>query len=151
MITETLLPTEADSNIQSLYLSSKNWLSYIDFFEDEVKFLKKLMMKFFMDDLNDDRINKVQMINCSINSLDRKKNSVLSKIFCHQTHLKATIEEMMSLSESYLTVQHEAIQEDVKALQDALDEIKSDLYVVTEAQIKHSRWEHPDLLTSRAL
>lgn len=141
MKAETLTPAGTGSNIQDLYLSSRNWLSYIDFFEDETKFLKKLMLKFFIDDLNDDRINKVQIINCSINSLDRKKNAVLSKIFCHQANLKATLEELMDLSESYLTVQHESIQQDVMALQITLDEIKSDLYTITEAQIKQSRWE----------
>jgi len=141
MKAETLSPTGTGSNIQGLYLSSRNWLSYIDFFEDETKFLKKLMLKFFIDDLNDDRINNIQIINCSINSLDRKKNSVLSKIFCHQANLKATLEELMDLSESYLTIQHESIQQDVMALQTTLDEIKADLYSITEAQIKQSRWE----------
>lgn len=141
MKAETLSPTGTGSNIQGLYLSSRNWLSYIDFFEDETKFLKKLMLKFFIDDLNDDRINKIQLINCSINSLDRKKNAVLSKIFCHQANLKATLENLMDLSESYLTVQHELIQQDVMALQTTLDELKADLYTVTEAQIKQSRWE----------
>lgn len=149
MRAETLSTAETGSNIQGLYLSSRNWLSYIDFFEDEIKFLKKLMLKFFMDDLNDERINKIQMINCTINTLDRKKNAVLSKIFCHQTHLKATIEKMMNLSESYLTVQHEAIQHDVMALQTTLDELKADLYSVTEAQIRQSRWEHDGVITAR--
>lgn len=141
MRAETISPAGTGSNIQDLYLSSRNWLSYIDFFEDEIKFLKKLMLKFFIDELNDDRINKIQLINCSINSLDRKKNTVLSKIFCHQANLKATLEELMDLSESYLTVQHETIQQDVMALQTTLDEIKTDLYLITEAQIKQSRWE----------
>ncbi|WP_407428299.1 hypothetical protein [Arcticibacter sp.] len=140
MRAETTSPAGTGSNIQGLYLSSRNWLSYIDFFEDEVKFLKKLMLKFFGDELNDDRINKIQLINCSINSLDRKKNAVLSKIFCHQANLKATIEELMNLSEDYLTVQHESIQQDVMALQTTLDEIKAELYSTTETQIKQSRW-----------
>ncbi|PRY49187.1 hypothetical protein B0I27_11272 [Arcticibacter pallidicorallinus] len=141
MKAETTSLAGTGSNIQGLYLSSRNWLSYIDFFEDEIKFLNKLMLKFFMVELNDDRINKIQLINCSINSLDRKKNTVLSKIFCHQANLKATIEELMDLSENYLTVQHESIQQDVMALQTTLDEIKADLYLITEAQIKQSRWE----------
>lgn len=141
MKAETTSLAGTGSNIQGLYLSSRNWLSYIDFFEDEIKFLNKLMLKFFMVELNDDRINKIQLINCSINSLDRKKNTVLSKIFCHQANLKATIEELMDLSENYLTVQHESIQQDVMALQTNLDEIKADLYLITEAQIKQSRWE----------
>lgn len=130
-----------EKNIQTLYLSSRNWLSYIDFFEDEIKFLKKLLLKFFIEDLNDENINNVQLINTSINTLDRKKNAVLSKIFCHQNHLRATLEELMALSDNYLTDQHEVIQQEVMTLQDTLDDIKGDIYKITEQQIKHSRWE----------
>ena len=129
------------ATIQTLYLSSRNWLSYIDFFEDEVKFLKKLLLKFFTDDLNDENTNNIQEINCAINTLDRKKNLVLNKIFCHQSHLKSTIEELMNLKEDYLTVQHELIQQDVMNLQTTLDGIKIDIYKITERQIKQSRWE----------
>jgi len=129
------------ATIQTLYLSSRNWLSYIDFFEDEVKFLNKLLLKFFTDDLNDENTNNIQAINCSIISLDRKKNMVLNKIFCHQSHLKSTIEELMNLKEDYLTVQHELIQQDVMDLQVTLDAIKIDIYKITEQQIKQSRWE----------
>ncbi|WP_374165898.1 hypothetical protein [Arcticibacter sp. MXS-1] len=129
------------ANIQSLYLSSRNWLSYIEFFEDEIKFLKKLLMKYFISEINDDNVNAIHLINSEIKRLERQKNQVLNDIFCYQSNLKATLEDMMQLSEQYLTVQHNKIQEEVKDLQPILDHIKVRLYNLTEQQMKDRRME----------
>lgn len=123
-------------NLQTLYLSSRNWLSYIEFFEDEIKFFKKLLMKYFLSDLTDEKVNQINLINGEIKRLERQKNQVLNDIFCHQSNLKATLEDMMQLSEQYLTLQHNKIQEEVKALQPVLDHLKQELYGVTEQQLK---------------
>lgn len=127
--------------LQTLYLSSRNWLSYIEFFEDEIKFFKKLLMKYFLSDANDDNVNKIHLINTEIKRLERQKNQVLNDIFCYQSNLKATLEDMMQLSEQYLTVQHNKIQEEVKGLQPVLDQIKQDLYIITEQQLKDRKSE----------
>ncbi len=123
-------------NIQTLYLSSKNWLSYIEFFEDEIKFFKKLLMKYFLSEQNDEKINQINFINAEIKLLERQKNQILNEIFCHQSNLKATLEDMMQLSEQYLTSQHNKIQEEVKGLQPVLDHIKLDLYNITGVKLK---------------
>lgn len=128
-------------NIQSLYLSSKNWLSYIEFFEDEIKFFKKLLMKYFLSELSDEKINRINLINTEIKQLERQKNQVLNEIFCYQSNLKATLENMMQLSEQYLVLQHNNIQEDVKGLQPVLDKIKLELYNVTGVQLKGKKIE----------
>lgn len=127
--------------LQTLYLSSRNWLSYIEFFEDEIKFFKKLLMKYFLSDANDDNVNKIHLINTEIKRLERQKNQVLNDIFCYQSNLKATLEDMMQLSEQYLTVQHNKIQEEVKGLQPVLDQIKQELYIITEQQLKDRKSE----------
>ncbi len=124
------------ANLQALYLSSRNWLSYIEFFEDEIKFFKKLLMKYFILEINDDSINRINIINAEIKRLEREKNQVLNDIFCYQSNLKATLEDMMQLSEQYLTVQHNDIQEKVKALHPVLDQIKQRLYTITELEIR---------------
>lgn len=128
-------------NLQNLYLSSRNWLSYIEFFEDEIKFFKKLSMKYFLSDLTDEKINMVNSITSEIKQLERQKNQVLNDIFCHQSNLKATLEDMMQLSEQYLTLQHNKIQEEVKALQPVLDQIKQELYKVSDYQQKGNKTE----------
>lgn len=129
------------ANLQNLYLSSRNWLSYIEFFEDEMKFFKKLLMKYFLSDANDDNVDMIHRINTEIKMLERQKNQVLNDIFCYQSNLKATLEDMMQLSEQYLTVQHNKIQEEVKSLQPVLDHIKSELYFITEQQLKENKPE----------
>ena len=116
------------ANLQSLYLSTRNWLSYIEFFEDELKCFKKMLLKHFLFEADDQGSSRIYEINADIKRLDRQKNQVLNDIFCHQSNLKSTLENMMQLSENYLSLQHTKIEEEVKELQKMLDSMKRSLY-----------------------
>lgn len=122
----------SNTTLQSLYLSSKNWLSYIDFFEDEIKFFRKLIEKQYSKEAENHE--QILIINREIKKLESQKNLILNNIFCYQSNLRATMEEMMQLNETYLIAQHQRIQEEVKFLQPAMDLIKNRLYVLSERQ-----------------
>ncbi len=131
--------TGSAMNLQSLYLSSKNWLSYIDFFEDELKFFKKIIQRQHAQDYTEQMQASVVTIEKEIKKLESLKNLVLNNIFCYQSNLRATMEGMMQLSEEYLMGQHQKIQDEVKQLQPAIDTLKNKLYILSETNIPKTR------------
>lgn len=125
----TVLRNSALENVElhSLYRASKNWLSYIAFLEDELRFCKRLINQansavgreeFFMYKSNSQSL---------IGKLEKRKNLLLSKIFCFQSNLKCTMEELMDLSVEYLRKEHESIQSELYSLQPRIESLKEEM------------------------
>lgn len=127
--------------ISSLCLSNKALLSRVNFLEDEVQVLKNLLRKHFHIDLQEDIINRIQLIHNQINRFEKQKIVTLNSIFCHQSNLKATIEEMMQLSEQYLEIEHAKVADEVKHLQLTYDFIKEEFLKITQNHYKIEREE----------
>lgn len=124
-----------NAELHSLYLSSKNWLSDIAFYEDELKFFKRQIYKIYSITPGNMTAMAVNDLNSIIRQLETKKNRLLSKIFCYQSNLTCTLQELMNLSVRYLKEEHLTIQNEVNRLHPTLDIVKSKMHILLERKV----------------
>ncbi len=121
--------------LQSLYLSSKNWLLYMEFFDDEFRFFKNQLIRYFVTDSGEDKVEYTHIIDMRLNELEKHKAEVLSNITNYQACLKEYIRNSSHGSKE-LADEYFQLEQLVKNLQPALEQIKMELYSYTEEALK---------------
>ncbi len=121
--------------LQSLYLSSKNWLLYMEFFDDEFRFFKNQLIRYFVTDSGEDKVEYTHIIDMRLNELEKHKAEVLSNITNYQARLKEYIRNSSHGSKE-LADEYFQLEQLVKNLQPALEQIKMERYSYTEEALK---------------
>jgi len=122
--------TAQDNQLQQLYQQSKNQLSELVFIDDEMKFIRSLMDKFFLPMIHDHHVNRVQLINSCLSQLSLVKANVARDLLTHQGELFSHINGVLSKSIDFLNLVNERMEAEVKDLNKSLRSIKKDLFVV---------------------
>jgi hypothetical protein len=119
---------EGAAVLNALYGSTRNWLSKIEFEEDEIRIFKNLSSRYLSGGAEDTLRPRIEQVCLQIPQFEKQKNIVLDKLFCHQSNLKATMEGMMNLSEEYLLFENIKVAETVNDLQDSFNDLRQQLF-----------------------
>jgi hypothetical protein len=130
-----------DLETQSLYEISKQQLSDLVFLDDEMKFLKGLLIKYFMPMMDDHHVNRIQLINSHLSELNLVKGNVGKGLLIQQEHLQSKIKGLESQGMDFIKLANERIEDELKDLNSSFKNIKKDIFAIYK--------ELPDGQTSR--
>lgn len=119
-----------DLEFQKLYETSKQQLSDLVFLEDEMKFLKSLLSKYFMPMMNDQHVNRVQLVNSHLTQLGLVKANVSQELLTQQGHLQSGLNGLVSQSIDFLKLGNERIEYELKDLNRSFRNIKKDIFAL---------------------
>ena len=119
-----------DTQLQQLYQQSKHQLSDLIFLDDEMKFIKSLIYKFFLPMIHDHHINRVQLINSHISQLSLVKANVARDLLVHQGELFSHINGVLSRSIDFLQLVNERMDAEIIDLNKSLRHIKKEIFAV---------------------
>lgn len=86
------LNDQKENNVQSLFVLCKYWHSDLKFFEDELRFFKRLIDKYFIWLVLGDNINKTLLTIVHVNNLEKRRMTLEGNLEKH-LHLLSTIVE----------------------------------------------------------
>lgn len=127
-----------DTALQELYQQSRHQLSDLVFLDDEMKFIKSLMYKFFLPMIHDYHINRVQLINSHLSQLSLVKANVTRDLLVHQGDLFSHTNGVLSKSVDYLRLVNERLEAEIVDLNKSLRHIKKEIFVVYKELPFHS-------------
>lgn len=122
--------SQRNTELQRLYEISKLQLSDMVFLEDEMKFLKSLLFKYFLPMMHDYHVNRVQLINSHLSQLGLVKANVAKDLLIHQGHLNSNINGIGTQSLDFLNLSSERIEEEMKDLNKSFRNIKKEIFLV---------------------
>lgn len=122
--------SQQNSEIQQLYQSSKLHLSDLVFLEDEMKFLKSLLSKFFLPMMHAKSVTRAQLIDSHLSQLSLVKANVSIDLLIYQGKLNSTINELELQSIDFLKLASSRIDDEIKDLNRSFRNIKKEIFVI---------------------
>jgi hypothetical protein len=125
--------------LQQIYIATRHWLNDMLFFDDEVRFLKLLLDKYFIFSLNDDNVNRIQLINEHLKRVNIYKQIIRDEMTTHQANLDRTITTNTENRETFLNMEHERLEDEIKDLGRRFKEVKSEIFSITELLLRNDK------------
>ncbi|WP_036678776.1 hypothetical protein [Daejeonella oryzae] len=139
--------SEHELQLQKLYKLSRQQLSELVFFDDEVKFLKSLFDKKFLALLKDIHVNRAQMINSELYQLNMVKVNITADVLKHQGNLQSKIKNLLPKSIDFLQLENGRIEDEIKDLNKHFKKIKKEIFLIykdiTGAELAINSNTHP--------
>lgn len=131
-----------ESELQRLYESSKHQSSDLVFFDDEAKFFKSLLNRYFHSNLMATHVNRVQLINSQLMQLKLVKANITSDSLRHQGNLQMKIKNLFSKSLDFLELENNRIEDEIKDLNKSLKNIKKGVFTIYK-NLETENWFKP--------
>lgn len=119
-----------NSELQTLYQTSKHQLSDLIFLDDEMKFIKSIMFKYFLPMMHDYNVNRIQLINSHLSQLNLVKANVSKELMVYQGQLNSNINGLASQNIDFLNLASERINDEIKDLNKSFRHIKKELFTI---------------------
>lgn len=117
---------------QELYILTKHWKSDIQFYKDDIKFLQRLINKYFIWVTKKENIDKVTKIESSLYNLTKKCDSLIKSIDIHLEHLSSLINDPFKYDSQRFKVEHPKLENDIAAFIKIFREQKKETFAITE-------------------
>ena len=122
--------TKQNLQLQQLHQSSKHQLSDLIFLDDEMKFIKSIMFKYFLPMIHDYHVNRIQLINSHLSQLNLVKTNVAKELMVYQGQLNLNINGLAFQNIDFLKLASERINDEIKDLNKSFRIIKKDIFTI---------------------
>ncbi len=117
---------------ESIYAITKHWQSDVDFYTVEIKFLKKLIKKYFIWITDDKYVAEVEQVRRNLKKFNKEKKGLKKMINRHLSHINSLIENTFSTDEQEIREDHGLLELEVARLTKNFRVIKKEVFNVTE-------------------
>lgn len=124
--------TELKSELQNLYLVSKHWMSDLEFVEDEIRFLKSLVSRYWRFILQSDDLIEVQELNVMLMFYEENIPGIKSRIREYLRFIELLITNKNSSSDFDIKESFNPLKLEVIRLSGSIRTLKNSYFILTE-------------------
>ncbi|TAI48426.1 hypothetical protein [Flagellimonas allohymeniacidonis] len=124
------------AGVEELYASSKEWKSDLDFFREDLQFLRNLMRSYFIWIVEKGNADDIRILNDGLNGLTRKCRCLIKKVDKHMESLVQVFEASYSEYFQRLSEEHSQLAVEVENLKKEFREVKKDVFVIAQHAIE---------------
>lgn len=121
---------QPEPELELLYELNKHQVSTLVFAEDEIRFLKGLIDRYFKYMIEDVSINRAQLINTHISELVTVKEKLVKSVEAHKENLSLIISDCGNTSIYPLKLQNERIEDGLRDLANGITKTKKDIFAI---------------------
>lgn len=129
-----------------LYHLAKHWQSDMEFYRDELQFLRGLIDKYFIWLINDENIALIQAISGKLIKSGKQQEEISDKIQKHIQQLQELVDGALSDSTNQFRKAHAELEDDFTDFVKSFREVKRQVFATTEHVIAEEKLQR--LLTS---
>lgn len=126
MIKQSKAPLSVE--LTRLYELSKRHLLELMFFDDELKFLKLLLEKYFGADLHDSYFNKISMISSKLTEISLIRNNINTDALQHQGNLEAYFKAKLVHNSYFYEMESDRISQEIHDIEHQFRKVKSEIF-----------------------
>ncbi|MCB0402348.1 MAG: hypothetical protein KDD41_09715 [Flavobacteriales bacterium] len=127
---------------EELYVLTEHWKSDMDFYHDEVRFLNKLIAKYFMWLSDGKNIIVVKSLQDELNVLANNKDGLRLLCLKHLRHMEEYVENPFSHDETEFKQEHQLLEDRTARFVKDFKALKRDIFSVTEKVIEDEHLNH---------
>lgn len=141
-MTTVIEENQLDTELQELYLISKHWLSDLEFFEKDIKFLEKLFGRAFSEMLKHEGYENIAAIMLNVAEIERKGIEIKSVILKYMQTLECLIAKTNMQFDLSLVETHVELEMEIGHLLHSFQAIKQTIFKLTSEGIKNIHTSH---------
>jgi len=127
---------------KDLFLLAEHWQSDMDFFRDELKFLHRLVDKYFILLIKEEHLSQTQSIVIEIENLSKKVDQINENIVIHLDHLEAIIGKSSMYDKQKFRDEHEQLEEKLVVFTKHFWKVKKDVFGIMENMLREDKLQH---------
>ncbi len=127
---------------QELYVLTEHWKSDLLFYRDDLKFLHKLLQRYFIWITKEENLGAVRSLGQSILGDTKTCNDLLKKIKEHLSHLANIIDEPFKNDANEFRTEHEELEDHISQFIKGVREHRKQVFTLTEHVLDSEHLEH---------
>lgn len=124
------------------YILTEHWQSDMEFYRDELRFLKNLLVKYFVWLTKEENVSDVHDMVTRLDNLDRKRDDISEKIQLHLHDIELLIENAFSHDEQKFRDDQSQLEEDIAQFVKDVRKAKNEVFKLAEYVIESEKLEH---------
>ena len=128
--------------VEEIYNVTKQWLSDINFYNDEVEFFKKLLEKYFPILIKKENIAKVYEINKELLEFETQKHGVRVHLLSLNEKAELVIKDLISEVEIDAKNNYFELTREIAELRESFREVKRSIFGLTEHIMEEEKLKH---------
>jgi len=131
-----------NTNWQELYVLTEHWKSDLLFYRDDLKFLNKLLQRYFIWITKEDNLDAVRVLGQGIMNHSAYCNKLLERIKEHLSHLAGIMDEPFKNDANAFRIEHQGLEDDISLFVKEVREIRKKVFSLTERVLDSEHLEH---------
>lgn len=141
-MTTVIEENQLDTELQELYLISKHWLSDLEFFEKDIKFLEKLFGRAFSEMLKQEGYESIATIMLNVANIENKGVAIKTAILKYMQTLECLIAKTNMQFDLSLVETHAELELEIGRLLRNFRLVKQTIFKLTSEGIKNIQTSH---------
>lgn len=125
-----------EKSVEELHYDSKNWISEINFINDEIRFLNHLLSEKYIDCLDGGLFKKIKNLIIQISDEKKAGHALKEVINKHETILSDLIKNNSVESNKNYLLTHNKIEKEIYSFNNKYKNIKKDIFDIVENIMK---------------
>jgi len=121
-----------EADWQQLYLLTEHWKSDLSFYEDDIKFMRNLIDKYFIWISQKKHIDMVREIEVSLLKIDEQCGTLLQRANKHLHHLAELIDNPFAYDSHKFRTEHAQLEDDLATFVKDFRSNRKEVFTVTD-------------------
>ncbi|WP_273565729.1 hypothetical protein [Maribacter halichondriae] len=121
-----------EADWQQLYVLTEHWKSDLSFYEDDLKFLRNLIDKYFMWISEKENIDMVREIEVSLLNIEKQCGSLAYRVNKHPHHLAELIDNPFAYDSHKFRAEHQQLEDDIATFVKDFRSNRKEVFTVTD-------------------
>jgi hypothetical protein len=131
-----------DANWKELHVLTTHWKSDVDFYKDELRFLRELIDKYFIWLIEDNNLYKAQKLVIRLTDTEKELENILKAVVSHVKQIEKFITNEFVYSEVFFSDEHTRLENKMTAFMKLFRGLKKDIFAVTKEVIEGEKMNH---------
>lgn len=127
---------------ESFYVLAQHWKSDLKFYNDELRFLKSLIDKYFIWLLEDKNIKNTRIVANKLTQLNKRCSELDQKVRNHKKHLAALIENPFPHNAQEYKDEHLTLESSLSEFLKDFRKAKNEVFRLTKQVIESEKANH---------
>ena len=121
-----------EGELVQIYDLNKKQLVELMFFDDEIKFLKLLLSRFFKEKLADQQLNKMHMIDGKLSQINMLRINISKDVLTHQGNLDAQFKGTGQHNVYFYQLECDRIKLEMQDLEHQYRKVKNEIFKLSK-------------------
>ena len=131
-----------DAEWQELHALTLHWQSDMIFFSDELRFIDRVIDKYFTSLVDKDHIEITKGVALKLSDIKKTHESLYQKISKHRQHIENFMVNPFVSDASAFRKEHAALEDELTSFVNSFKDIKRNLFKLTDQVIKNEKEKH---------